>query len=78
MVYKAVADRNAPPFGGPVTHIVATAPTPQGPFTKHPTPIFTAGKADFSEEDPFVWYQDDAFGRLSKTWKALLPEPELR
>ena len=36
MIYKAVGLKRALPFGGPVVHLVATADSPTGPFTKHP------------------------------------------
>ena len=60
MVYKAVGDKNKLPFGGPVVHVVATADSPTGPFTKLPNPVFTKEGVAFAAEDPFLWRQ---FGR---------------
>ncbi|MDR2675450.1 MAG: glycoside hydrolase family protein, partial [Opitutaceae bacterium] len=61
MIYKGVAKERPLPFGGPVTHIVATSPSPEGPFTKLPAPVFTKPGADFPAEDPCIWYQDGEY-----------------
>jgi hypothetical protein len=66
MVYNAIDDRQELPFGGPVTHAVATAPAPAGPFEKHPEPVFTAADADFPAEDPYVWYDGDRYQAIVK------------
>lgn len=66
MVYKAVAARNRLPFGGPVTHLVATAPSPIGPFTKNLTPVFTVPGHDFPAEDPYVWTAADGYRAIVK------------
>lgn len=66
MVYKAVADKGKPPFGGPVVHIVATANHPTGPFTKHPNPVFTAAGVHFPAEDPFIWRGHDRYWAIVK------------
>jgi hypothetical protein len=59
MIYKAVGRARPLPFGGPVVHLIAKAPTPEGPFTKMLKPVFTIPGNDFPAEDPFVWYQKD-------------------
>lgn len=61
MTYKCVAKQRKLPAGGPVTHMVATAESPTGPFIKHPDPVFTAEGDDFPAEDPFVWYGRDRY-----------------
>lgn len=66
MVYKAVAKRNALPFGGPVSHLVATSDSPTGPFTKHEHEIFSAEGVDFAAEDPFIWRGPDRYWAIVK------------
>lgn len=66
LVYKAVAARNPLPFGGPVTHLVATAPAPSGPFTKNLKPVFTVAGHDFPAEDPYVWTAEEGFLAIVK------------
>jgi hypothetical protein len=66
MVYKAVAMKGKPPFGGPVSHLVATADNPLGPFTKHPRKIFGAEGVMFAAEDPFVWRGSDRYWAVVK------------
>ncbi len=61
MVYKAVAAQNPLPFGGPVTHLAATAKYPTGPFEKNLTPIFTFPGHNFPAEDPYIWHDGDAY-----------------
>jgi len=55
MVYKGVAKKNKPPFGGPVYHLVATSDSATGPFKKYPKPIFGKEGVAFAAEDPFIW-----------------------
>lgn len=56
LVYKCVSQQRPLPFGGPVTHLAATAPAPTGPFTKNLNPIFTAEGDDFPAEDSYIWH----------------------
>ncbi|HSI83555.1 MAG: glycoside hydrolase family protein [Candidatus Methylacidiphilales bacterium] len=60
MVYKAVNDRGAMPFGGPVLHCVALSESPAGPFIKQPQPVFISEGTHFAAEDPFIWRLDEA------------------
>ena len=66
MVYKAVAKKGKPPFGGPVTHLVATSASPLGPFTKHPGEVFGAKGVMFAAEDPFIWRGADRYWAVVK------------
>jgi hypothetical protein len=66
MVYKAVADKNKLPFGGPVLHCVATGDSPAGPFKKHPTPVFAKEGVAFAAEDPFIWSADNRYWAIVK------------
>ena len=67
MVYKAAAiDTSEENLAGPVVHRVAFAEHPDGPFTKQPGEIFTAGDEFFPAEDPFVWYQRDRYLAILK------------
>lgn len=66
MVYKCSDRRGEAPKFGPVVHAVAWAERPDGPFRKHPEPIFTADDAWFPGEDPFVWYDGDRFRAVLK------------
>lgn len=66
MVYKAVAKKGKPPFGGPVSHLVATSASPLGPFTKHPGLIFGAEGVAFAAEDPFIWRGADRYWAVVK------------
>jgi len=66
MVYKAVGDKGKPPFGGPVVHIAATSDIPEGPFKKHPTPVFTKEGVMFPAEDPFIWHQAGRYRAVVK------------
>lgn len=59
MVYKAVARREALPFGGPVVHCMALAQRPEGPFVKQPGLAFTVPGDSFPAEDPFIWYHGE-------------------
>jgi len=56
LIYNCVSKHRPLPFGGPVVHLAATAPSPTGPFTKNLDPIFTAEGDDFPTEDPYIWY----------------------
>jgi hypothetical protein len=69
MLYKAVAKHGKPPFGGPVSHLVATADTPTGPFTKHPGEVFGAKGVMFAAEDPFIWRGDDRYWSVVKDFR---------
>ncbi len=66
MVYKGVGMKGKKPFGGPVVHLVATADSPTGPFTKHPGEVFGAKGEMFSAEDPFIWHGDDRYWAVVK------------
>lgn len=66
MVYKAVADKNKLPFGGPVLHCVATSDSPTGPFKKYPTPVFAKEGVAFAAEDPFIWSADGRYWAIVK------------
>lgn len=69
MVYKAVADKNKLPFGGPVVHVVATSDSPTGPFKKHPEPVFTKPGDAFAAEDPFIWQESGTYWAIVKDFK---------
>ncbi len=69
MVYKAVGDTGALPFGGPVLHIAAVSDSPFGPFEKHPVPVFYKEGVHFAAEDPFIWQQDDGYYAVVKDQK---------
>ncbi len=66
LIYKAVALAKPLPFGGPVVHVVATAPAPTGPFTKRPDPVFTHEGAMFPAEDPYIWREDGRYWAVVK------------
>ncbi len=66
LMYKAVGDRLPEPKFGPVLHGVAFADRPEGPFVKHPEPIFASADAAFPGEDPFVWCQNGRYHALLK------------
>jgi hypothetical protein len=66
LMYKAAGDGNPPPQYGPVLHGVAFADSPDGPFTRHPTPLFASGESDFPGEDPCVWCQGGRYYALLK------------
>ena len=69
MVYKAVADKGKPPFGGPVVHVVATSDQPTGPFHKHPNPVFTKAGSSFPAEDPYIWRGTDRYWAIVKDFQ---------
>ncbi len=66
MIYKAVGLKRALPFGGPVVHLVATADSPLGPFTKRPGEVFGAKGVMFAAEDPFIWHGTDRYWAVVK------------
>jgi len=66
MIYKAVGLKRALPFGGPVVHLVATADSPTGPFTKRPGEVFSAKGVMFAAEDPFLWRGTDRYWAVVK------------
>lgn len=69
MIYKAVAKQRPLPFGGPVTHVVATSRAPGGPFTKMDTPVFTKSGVDFPAEDPCICHQENKYMAVVKDMK---------
>ncbi|HEY9508480.1 MAG TPA: glycoside hydrolase family protein [Verrucomicrobiae bacterium] len=66
MVYKAVAMKGKLPFGGPVSHLVATSDSPLGPFIKHSGEVFGAEGVKFAAEDPFIWRGEDRYWAVVK------------
>jgi predicted GH43/DUF377 family glycosyl hydrolase len=71
MIYKAVADKNKLPFGGPVLHAVATSESPTGPFKKHPKPVFTREGEHFAAEDPYIWRSGDRYWAIVKDMRGV-------
>ncbi|MBC2601744.1 glycoside hydrolase family protein [Puniceicoccus vermicola] len=71
MIYKGVGE-GKPPFGGRVLHGLAWANTPEGPFTKYPTPIFDFDETDFAFEDPYLWREDNEYFCLVKDMQGTL------
>ncbi|WP_076418970.1 glycoside hydrolase family protein [Colwellia sp. UCD-KL20] len=69
MVYKAVAKKAPLPAGGPVVHLMATAKSPIGPFTKHVDPVFTKVGEKFPAEDPYIWLQGNQYWAIVKDMK---------
>jgi hypothetical protein len=70
MIYKGVGE-GPMPFGGRVLHGVAWADSPEGPFKKHPTPLFDDGKQAFGFEDPYIWREDDRYFCIIKDMSGL-------
>ena len=68
MVYKAVDDKGRLPFGGPVSHCVATSESPRGPFEKRPDRIFCKEGVFFPAEDPFIWRDDWRYWAIVKDY----------
>jgi len=66
MVYKGVAKKNKPPFGGPVCHMVAMSDNPTGPFKKYPNPIFGKEGVAFAAEDPYIWCEGGRYMAIVK------------
>ena len=70
LIYKCVAAQKELPFGGPVSHMAASAESPLGPFTKHPQRVLTeADQFDFVLEDPYIWVDGDTYWALLKDFK---------
>jgi hypothetical protein len=68
MIYKASAQKLPLPFAGPMSHLIAEAKSPEGPFVKtqkecfgHDDPAVT-----FPTEDPTIWYQDGTYYAILK------------
>lgn len=68
MIYKGVAEGKMP-NGGKVSHGIAIAERPEGPFKKLPNRIFVKDGVQFPAEDPFVWYQDGKYRAIVKDMK---------
>lgn len=66
MVYKGVGMASPLPFGGPVLHVSASAPNPEGPFVKHPEAVFVKPGVHFAAEDPFIWRGADRYWAVVK------------
>jgi len=70
LIYKCVAKQQPMPFGGPVSHLAATASSPLGPFTKHPQRIFTEpDQFKFVLEDPYIWVNGDTYWAVLKDFR---------
>jgi hypothetical protein len=69
LIYKAVGSKNALPFGGPVVHLAAVSDHPTGPFEKHYDPLFTCVGESFPAEDPYIWYDANAYWAIVKDLK---------
>jgi len=78
LVYKTVATAPAEdmPFGGKVTHGVASSSRPAGPFEKHPEPIFTHPTASFPAEDPYVRFLHGRYWAIVKDQEGYFVESE--
>ncbi len=63
MVYKCMNKERR------VTHGVAVADHPLGPFQKDPEPILTHKTLKFPAEDPFIWHQVDRFWGILKDFR---------
>ncbi len=66
MVYKCVGKEKPLPFGGPVSHLVAIADSPTGPFKKTYKEAFTVPGQNFAAEDPYIWRGDDRYWAIVK------------
>ncbi len=66
LLYKAVADHDPLPAGGPVLCGAAIGDTPTGPFRKVGKPLFASDKHSWSVEDPFVWREGNRYYALMK------------
>lgn len=75
MIYKGVAE-GPEPFGGRVLHGLAWSDSPDGPFEKHPDPIFDYKDASFGFEDPFLWREESHFYCLVKDMSGTLSPKE--
>jgi hypothetical protein len=68
LVYKGVIDDGSP-RGGRVRYGAATAPTPEGPYTRHPGNIFEAGDSEkvwMLAEDPYIWRGKDRYWAITR------------
>lgn len=74
MVYKAVGDKSPLPGGGPVLHVAATAPRPEGPWKKHPDPVFLKPGVHFAAEDPFIWRGVDRWWAVVKDMEGVFTQ----
>lgn len=70
LMYKTVGE-GEPPFGGKVTHGVAFAEDPLGPFERLPHPVLEHPTEAFPLEDPYVWYGPDRFYAILKDFKGV-------
>lgn len=70
MIYKGVAEGKMP-FGGKVSHGIAIAEHPEGPFRKLPNRIFVKDGVQFPAEDPFIWYQNGRYRAIVKDMKGV-------
>ncbi len=85
MYYKTLAEGEGR-FGGGVFHYGADAPTPLGPFVRHPKPMVNknellpaVGKRfDFHIDDHFEWFQDDRYYAIVKDHDAPFLTPHGR
>ncbi|MBC2595909.1 sucrase [Ruficoccus amylovorans] len=71
MIYKGVAD-GPTPLGGRVLHGLGLADSPEGPFVKHPTPIFNFDDSAFGFEDPCVWRENNTYFCIVKDMEGTL------
>lgn len=57
MLYRACSEKDNPTYHGDIMLGVAFADTPEGPFIRHPEPIFRQKDIPFAAEDPgvFIW-----------------------
>jgi hypothetical protein len=68
LVYKGVIDEGGP-RGGRVRYGAATAPKPEGPYTRHPGNIFEAGDSEkvwMLAEDPYTWRGKDRYWAITR------------
>ena len=66
MIYKCVAKKKPLPFGGPVSHLVARAESPAGPFEKTGKQAFHVPGVTFAAEDPYIWFGKNRFWAIAK------------
>ena len=69
MIYKAVENNGKLPKGGSVVCGIATAQSPQGPFTKSKQPIMVNPENEWSVEDAFIWLENGKFYSLAKDFQ---------
>jgi len=70
MIYKGVTAGDLP-YGSKVLHGMAFADRPDGPFRKHPEPIFQINGSRFAFEDPHIWCESGRFRCLMKDMAGL-------